>query len=223
MSKLLHPLPLEFDVLAQATISLEHQYSIIHDIDIARYPDRKRMRKDTLELFDFEFEVINSDIEFINLHVSKTVKLKPGSYLSVYPAYIHALERCAELLIHMEKWASWHKATMDINRTTGVVNKFSKNDLICKNQITILELKLGRKLIGSDYLSWKRQLIAAYPNPPVTKAPRNLKKNGTPLKPIAGAPVLTTTKGWKDPTLRKKFKQFTGCVATTKKVSQLKS
>jgi hypothetical protein len=31
MSKLLHPLPLEFDVLAQATISLEHQYSIIHD------------------------------------------------------------------------------------------------------------------------------------------------------------------------------------------------
>jgi hypothetical protein len=85
-----------------------------------------------------------------------------------------------------------------------------------------LEKKLGRTLVGSDYLTWKRQLIAACPNPPVTKAPRNLKINGTPLKPITGAPVLTITKGWKESTLRNKFEEFTGYKPTTKKVSQLK-
>ena len=203
MSKLLHPLPLEFDVLAQATISLEHQYSIIHDIDVVRYPERKKLRKDTLELFDFKFEAINSDIEFINSHVTKPVKLKSGSKSLVYPAYISALERCTELLIHMEKWVSWRKATTSKNRTTGVAKKFSQNDL------------------GSDYLTWKRQLIAACPNPPVTKAPRNLKINGTPLKPITGAPVLTTTQGWKESTLRNKFEEFTGYKPTTKKFHNL--
>ena len=221
MSKLLHPLPLEFDVLAQATISLEHQYSIIHDIDVVRYPERKKLRKDTLELFDFEFEAINSDIEFINSHVTKPVKLKSGSKSLVYPAYISALERCTELLIHMEKWVSWRKATTSKNRTTGVAKKFSQNDLICKNHVTILEKKLGRTLVGSDYLTWKRQLIAACPNPPVTKAPRNLKINGTPLKPITGAPVLTTTQGWKESTLRNKFEEFTGYKPTTKKFHNL--
>lgn len=222
MSNLLHPLPLEFDVLAQATISLENQYSIILDIDIARYPELKKLRKDTLNLFDFEFEAINSDIEFINLHVTKPAKLKAGSRSLVYPAYISSLERCTELFIHMEKWVGWRKSTTSKNRTTGVVKKFSQNDLICKNHVTILEKKLGRRLIGSDYLTWKRQLIATCPNPPVTKAPRNLKINGTPLKPIVGAPVLTTTKGWKESTLRNKFEEFTGYKPTTKKVSQLK-
>jgi len=222
MSKLLHPLPLEFDVLAQATISLENQYSIIHDIDVVRYPGRKKLRKDMLALFDFGFEAINLDIEFINSHVTKPVKLKPGSHSSVYPAYISALERCTELLVQMEKWVIWHKATTSKNRSTGVAKKFSQNDLICKNHVTILEKKLGRTLVGSDYLAWKRQLIAACPNPPVTKASRNLKKNGTPLKPITGAPVLTTTKGWKESTLRNKFEEFTGYRPTTKKASQLK-
>lgn len=222
MSNLLHPLPLEFDVLAQATISLENQYSIILDIDIARYPELKKLRKDTLNLFDFEFEAINSDIEFINLHVTKPAKLKAGSRSLVYPAYISSLERCTELFIHMEKWVGWRKSTTSKNRTTGVVKKFSQNDLICKNHVTILEKKLGRRLIGSDYLTWKRQLIATCPNPPVTKTPRNLKINGTPLKPIVGAPVLTTTKGWKESTLRNKFEEFTGYKPTTKKVSQLK-
>jgi hypothetical protein len=222
MSKLLHPLPLEFDVLAQATISLENQYSIIHAIDVARYPELKKLRKDTLNLFDFEFKAINSDIEFINLHVTKPVKLKAGSHSLVYPAYISSLERCTELFIHMEKWVGWRKSTTSKNRTSGVAKKFSQNDLICKNHVTISEKKLGRSLIGSDYLAWKRQLIAACPNPPVTKAPRNLKINGTPLKPITGAPVLTTTKGWKESTLRNKFEEFTGYKPTTKKVSQLK-
>lgn len=216
-------MPPAFDVLARATNSLEHQYSAIHSIDIAKHPDLKRSKRETLELLEFEFESINAEIGYINKQTAKSLKFKSGGQSLAYPAYIKALEKCTELLIHMERWASWHKSTMDMHRTTGVAQKFSKNDLICKNEIEILKKKLGRKLIGVDYLTWARQLQAAHPNPPVPKAPKNSKKNGTPLKPIAGAPVLTTTEGWKDSTLRKKFKQFTGCVATTKKVSQLKS
>jgi|LauGreDrversion4_2_1035121.scaffolds.fasta_scaffold636244_2 hypothetical protein len=217
MSKLLHPLPPSYSILASATISLEHQYSIIKSIDETKEPDLKRSRKDTLERLDFEFEEINLQIEFINQQITKSLRFKSGGQKLAYPSYVNALEKCTELLIHMEQWAIWNDSKMAARRSTKLKAKYSANVLICKNEITKLEATLGRKLIGSDYLSWARRLRKTLPYPPVPKAPRNQKHNGTPLKPIRGAPVLNTANGWSESTLRKIFEELTGCKPTTKK------
>lgn len=217
MSKILHPLPPQYSTLARATGSLDHQYSIIESIDEIKSPDLKRSKKDTLGLLDFEFEAINSEIDFINQQMTKAFKFKPGGEKQSYPSYVTALERCTELLIHMEGWAIWNDSKMAVRRSAKLKAKYSENRLICKNEIAKLEATLGRKLIGPDYLSWARHLRKAHPYPPAPKAPRNQKHNGTPLKPILGAPVLNTTNGWSESTLRKIFEELTGCKPTTKK------
>jgi hypothetical protein len=217
MAKLLHPLPSTFAILARATASLEEQYLSISLIDESKESDLKRSKKETLELLDFEFEAINLEIEFINQQVNKDFKFKLGGEKRSYPSYVTALEKCTLLLIHMEQWAIWHDSKMAARRSAKLAAKYSANELICKNEITKLEATLGRKLVGSDYLIWIRQLRKAHPNPPSPKAPRNQKHNGTPLKPILGAPLLNTTPGWSDSTLRKIFGKVTGCKPTTKK------
>lgn len=217
MPQLLHPLPPSYSTLARATASLDYQQTIIESIDVVKNPDLKASKEDTLKLLDHEFEAINSDIEFINQQITKALKFKPGGEKLSYPSYVTALEKCMELLIHMERWAIWHSTKMADRRAAKLAAKYSANELICKNEIVKLEATLGRKAIGSDYLSWTRQLRKAHPNPPVPKAPRNQKHNGTPLKPIAGAPVLNTTTGWSDSTLRKIYEKLTGCKPTTKK------
>jgi hypothetical protein len=72
MTKLLHPLPPSFAILAHAVASLEEQYLAINSIDTDKHPDLIKSRKDTLKYLDFEFEAINADIEFINLQTTKT-------------------------------------------------------------------------------------------------------------------------------------------------------
>jgi len=217
MTKLLYPLPPQYVTLARATISLEAQYLSISSIDEYKEPDLKRSKKDTLKTLDLEFNAINLEIEFINQQVGKCLKFKSGGEKKSYPSYVTALEKCTELLIHLEQWAIWHSLKMAARRSAKLVAKYSANELIGKNEIVKLEATLGRKLIGSDYLTWARQLRKAHPNRPAPKAPRNQKHNGIPLKPILGTPVLTTSPGWSDSTLRKIFEKLTGCKPTTKK------
>lgn len=217
MSKLLHPLPHQYGILARATASLDYQYSIIESIDVTKEPDLKRSKKDTLELLDFEFKTINLEIEFINQQMNKAFKFKASGENRSYPSYVTALEKCTELLIHMEQWAIWRKSKISARRSANLKAKYSANELVCKNEIAKLEATLNRRLIGSDYRAWSRQLRKAHPYPPVPKAPRNQKHNGTPLKPIPGAPVLNAANGWSDSTLRKIFEELTGCKPTTKK------
>lgn len=217
MTKLLHPLPPSHTILARATASLEQQHLAISSIDVNKHPDLIKSKEDTLKYLDFEFEAINADIEFINQQVTKAFKFKAGGQKIAYPCYVRALEKCTELFIHMEHWAIWHSSKMAARRLANLKAKYSVNELICKNEIVKLEATLGRKLVGTDYLTWSRQLRKEHPNPPAPKAPRNQKHNGTPLKPIPGAPVLNTSSGWSDSTLRKIFEKLTGCRPTTKK------
>lgn len=215
--KLQHPLPPLFTILAHATVSLEEQYLKISSIDETKNPDLKKLKRDTLELLDFEFDAINQEIEFINQQVNKDFKFKINGEMKSYGSYVIALEKCTSLLIHMEQWAIWHSSKMIARRSTNLATKYSANEQVCKNEIIKLEAKLGRKLIGSDYLVWARQLRNTYPKPPVPKAPRNQKNNGVPVKPIPGAPILNRTTGWSESTLRNIFERLTGCKPTTKK------
>jgi hypothetical protein len=217
MSKLLHPLPPAYRILATATASLDYQYSIIEAIDDTKNPDLTASKKVTLGLLDHEFNEINSEIEFINLHTTKALKFQSGGGAASYPSYVAALEKCTELLIHMEQWGIWHTLKMTDRRAVKLAAKYSANELVCKNEVAKLVAALGRQLTGADYLVWSRQLRKAYPNSPAPKAPRNQKHNGTPLKPITGAPVLNTSTGWSESTLRKIFEKLTGCKPTTKK------
>ena len=73
MTKLLHPLPPSFAILAHAVASLEEQYLAINSIDTDKHPDLIKSRKDTLKYLDFEFEAINADIEFINLQTTNEI------------------------------------------------------------------------------------------------------------------------------------------------------
>ncbi len=217
MSKILHPLPPVYATLAEATASLDYQYSTIDAIDTNKNPDLKKSKEDTLKLLDHGFEAINSEIEFINQQITKTLRFKPGGEVLAHASYVMALEKSIELLIHLEQWAIWHKLKMAARRAANLNIKYSANELVCKNEIAKLEATLGRKLIGTDYPIWTKQLRKAHPNPPAPKAPRNQNHNGTPKKPIAGAPVLNCSSGWSDSTLRKIYEKLTGCKPTTKK------
>jgi hypothetical protein len=223
MSKLLHPLPPSYGILASATASLEHQYSIIESIDETKEPDLKRSKKDTLELLDFEFEEINQQIEFINQQVTKSLRFKSGGPKLTYSPYVTALEKCTQLLIHMERWAVWHKLKIKIRRAEGIRNKNLPNDLIYRKEVEELKKNLGRSLTGHDYPSWKDQLLKNNLKQEVSKKTRKNPKDGTPINPIPNAEDAKVNNQWREPTLRKKFKELTGCDAKTKKLSQLKS
>jgi hypothetical protein len=221
MTKLLHPLPQSHAILARATASLEAQYLAISSIDTNKYPDLLKSREDTLRYLDFEFEAINADIDFINRQVTQAFNFKTGGQEIAYPYYITALEKCIELLIHMEHWAIWHKLKMDLRRIEGNKKKNAANDAVYIKEIQILEAALGRKLVGTDYPKWKAQLLKNNPKQKVSKKPRKNPKDGTPINPNPNAPDDQVNDQWKDPTLRKKFKELTGCDPTTKKVHNL--
>jgi hypothetical protein len=105
MTKLLHPLPPSHAILARATASLEAQYLAISSIDTNKYPDLLKSKEDTLRYLDFEFEAINADIDFINQQVTNTFTFQAGGQDIAHPYYVTALEKCIDLLIHMEHWA----------------------------------------------------------------------------------------------------------------------
>jgi hypothetical protein len=223
MTKLLHPLPPSFAILAHAVASLEEQYLAINSIDTDKHPDLIKSRKDTLKYLDFEFEAINADIEFINLQTTKTLRFKTGGKDLSYPSYVAALEKCTELLIHMEYWAIWHKLKIKIRRVEGIKNKNLPNDLIYKKEIENLKKSLGRALTGHDYPKWKDQLLKNNLKQKVSKKTRKDPKDGIPTNPDPNIIEETVNDKWRDSTLRKKFKELTGCDAKTKKLSPLKS
>lgn len=223
MTKLLHPLPSSHTILARATASLEAQYLAISSIDVDKYPDLIKSRQDTLKYLDFEFEAINAEIEFINQQTNKSFKFKAGGEKRSYPSYVTALEKCTELLIHMEHWAIWHKLKMVIRRSEGINKKNRDNNVIYKNEVRILEATLGRKLKGTDYPKWRDQLLKNNPKQMVSKKTRKDPKDGVPINPDPNAEKETINDQWRESTLRKKFKEFTGCDPKTKKLSQLKS
>ncbi len=214
-----HRLPAEFDLLSSALATLETQYWAINSIDTTNQPNLTTPKRNTLATLEFGLELVFSEVEYINLQLTATLRFKAGSKPLAYQSYVKALEKCTELLIYMEQWAGWHKSRMVALRAKGTADKHLPNHLICKHEIGSLEIILGRKLVSTDYLAWSRQVIRNHPNPPVKKATRNSKKNGVPKKPIVGAPVLTTTSGWSDGYLRKKFKELTGSEPTTKKIT----
>jgi hypothetical protein len=223
MTKLLHPSPPSHATLACATASLEAQYLTISSIDVYKHPDLIKSREDTLRYLDFEFEAINADIEFINQQVTKAFKFRAGGQKIAYPRYVKALEKCTQLLIHLEHWAIWHKLKMVLRRTEGIEKKNADNNAVYKRETRILEKKLGRKLVGTDYPKWKDQLLKNNPKQEVSKKIRKDPKDGVPINPDPNAPDDQKNDQWREPTLRKKFKELTGCDAKTKKHSQLKS
>jgi hypothetical protein len=223
MTKLLHPLPPSHATLARATASLEAQYLAISSIDTNKYPDLLKSKEDTLRYLDFEFEAINSDIDFINQQVTKAFNFRAGGQVMAYPYYVTALEKCTELLIHMEHWAIWHKLKMVLRRTEGIEKKNADNNAVYKKETQALEAKLGRKLAGTDYPKWKDQLLKNNPKQKVSKKMRKDPKDGIPINPDPNAPDDQINDQWRESTLRKKFKELTGCDARTKKYSQLKS
>lgn len=219
MTKLLHPLPPSHATLARATASLESQYLAIGSIDTNKYPDLLKSKEDTLRYLDFEFEAINADIDFINQQVTQGFNFKSGGHEIAYPYYVTALEKCIELLIHMEHWAIWHKLKMAQRRTKGIGKKNADNNAVYQNETQNLEAILGRKLVGTDYPKWKDQLIKNNPKQKVSKKIRKNPKDGDPINPDPNAPDDQTNDQWREPTLRKKFKELTGCDARTKKHS----
>lgn len=223
MTKLLHPLPPSHATLARAAASLEAQYLAIRSIDTNKYPDLLKSKEDTMRYLDFEFEAINNDIDFINQQVTNAFTFGAGGQDIAYPYYVTALEKCTDLLIHMEHWAIWHKLKMDLRRTKGIKEKNAPNDTVYIQEIQILEEVLGRELVETDFPKWANQLKKNNPKQKVSKKTRKNPKDGTPINPDPNAPDDQINDQWKDSTLRKKFKELTGCDAKTKKHSQLKS
>lgn len=223
MTKLLHPLPPSHAILARATASLEAQYLAISSIDVDKYPDLNKPRQDTFKYLDFEFEAINAEIEFINQQTTKAFKFKAGGEKRSYPSYVTALEKCTELLIHLEQWAIWHKLKMVLRRSDGISKKNAGNNAIYKNEVRILEATLGRKLKETDYPKWRDQLLKNNPKQEVSRKTRKDPKDGDPINPDPNAPEDQINDKWRESTLRKKFKELTGCDPKTKKLSQLKS
>ncbi len=223
MTKLLHPLPPSHATLARATASLEAQYLTVSSIDVVKHPGLMKSREDTLRYLDFEFEAINADIEFINQQVTKAFKFRAGGQKITFACYVKALEKCTELLIHMEHWAIWHKLKIVLRRTEGIEKKNADNNAVYKEETRILEVKLRRKLVGTDYPMWKDQLLKNNPKQKVSKKIRKDPKDGVPINPDPNVPDDQISDQWRESTLRKKFKELTGCDARTKKHSQLKS
>lgn len=223
MTKLLHPLPPSYAILARATASLEGQYLAISSIDVGKYPDLIQSRQDTLKYLDFAFEAINAEIEFINQQTTKDLKFKAGGEKLSHSSYVAALEKCTELLINMEQWAIWHKLKMVLRRSDGINKKNADNNAIYKNEVRTLEATLGRKLKETDYPKWRDQLLKNNPKQKVSRKTRKDPKDGVPINPDPNAPDDQINDQWREPTLRKKFKELTGCNPKTKKLSQLKS
>lgn len=223
MTTLLHPRPPIYITLARATAFLNYRHEIIEAINEAANPDLKISKKDTLRFLDHEFEKINSEIEFINEHTTSALRFKPGGRDLTYTSYVAALEICTELLIHMESWTSWHKLKLQLRRTKGIQDKNLPNDLIYKNEVNALAKSLGRRLSSHDYPKWRDQLLKNNASQRVSKKTRKDPKDGTPINPDPNEKEDPVNDKWREPTLRKKFKEITGCDAKTKKLSPLKS
>lgn len=223
MSALLHPRPPIYVTLAKATVFLNHRYEIIEAVDEAANPDLKISKEDTLRFLDHEFEKINSEIEFINAHTTSALRFKSGGRDLTHPSYVAALEICTELLIHMENWTIWHKLKLQLRRTEGIKAKNSPNDLIYMGEVDALAKSLGRPLTSHDYPKWRDQLLKKNASQKVSKKTRKDPKDGIPINPNPNDEGDPINDKWREPTLRKKFKEFTGCDAKTKKLSALKS
>jgi len=84
--------------------------------------------------------------------------------------------------------------------------------------VSTLKQKLGRDLAGTDYPDWAQTVRDNHPTPPVVPKMRTSKQDGTPLNQLVPLEEdMQREEPWPESTLRKKFKEITGCAATKKK------
>lgn len=132
--------------------------------------------------------------------------------------YLRALEMAIELLIHHDDYEGYYKDKMGQNRKEGRNSKNSPNDRILMAVASILKQKLGRDLVGTDYPDWAQMVRDNHPTPPVVPKIRTSKQDGTPSNQLVPLEEdMQREEPWPESTLRKKFKEITGCTATKKK------
>lgn len=166
------------------------------------------------ENLSFGIESIKSELETAH-YLANDPNIAFGD---VQSAYVRILEMAIELLIHHDDFEGYYKDKMGQNRKVGRNAKNSPNDQILIAVVSTLKQKLGRDLAGTDYPDWAQMVRDNHPTPPVVPKMRTSKQDGTPSNQLVPLEEdMQREEPWPESTLRKKFKEITGCAATKKK------
>lgn len=166
------------------------------------------------ENLSFGIESIKSELETAQ-HLANDPNI---AFEDVQSAYVRILEMAIELLIHHDDFEGYYKDKMGQNRTEGRNAKNSPNDQILVEVVGTLKQKLGRGLVGTDYPDWAQMVRDNQPTPPVIPKIRTSKQDGAPSNQLVPLEEdMQREEPWPESTLRKKFKEITGCAATKKK------
>jgi len=209
-------LPLNFGPISAALAHLDYHIDRLKKqvSNPKTSPALSKTISQSCENLSFGIESIKSELEMTQ-HLANDPNI---AFEDVQSAYVRILEMAIELLIHHDSFEGYYKDKMGQNRKVGRNAKNSPNDRILITVLSTLKQKLGRDLVGTDYPDWAQMVRDNHPNPPVIPKIRTSKQDGTPSNQLVPLEEdAQREEPWPESTLRKKFKEITGCKATKKK------